>query len=319
MTHKPPNRHENQRRPMSAKTRRLLKYYEQALRLRCSKRTVPNYLHDVSEFLEWVHERGLELPEVRSQDIETYQNALLAFRKKDGKPYSIGNQHNRLSAIKSVFRFLYQRGYVLSDPTTRLEYHLKEVRLPRTILTEKEVRKLLEAAAKDNSPRGLRDRAILELLYATGLRATELANLTPWDVNVEDRTLRIDQGKGRKDRNVPLTSAACDAIEDYVELGRPKLLRSKKVAYLFLANEGGWLHRAILSKLIARYTTKARINKTVTAHTSGIPWRRIFSKAEPISVTSKSFSATTRSKPPSATRVSRSRTSGKSSPVPPRG
>ena len=216
MTHKPPNRHENQRRPMSAKTRRLLKYYEQALRLRCSKRTVSNYLHDVSEFLAWVHERGLELPprsslpgyrdvperascfpekrrktvlhrqsaqpserhqeclplplparlraerphdparvspegasfwrgftseassslpEVRSQDIETYQNALLAFRKKDGKPYSIGNQHNRLSAIKSVFRFLYQRGYVLSDPTTRLEYHLKEVRLPRTILT----------------------------------------------------------------------------------------------------------------------------------------------------------------------------------------
>lgn len=252
---------------MSAKMRRLLTYYEQDLKLRCGKRTVPNYLHDVSEFIEWVHERGLELTEVRSQDLEAYQNALLAFRRKDGKPYSIGNQHNRLSAIKSLFRFLYQRGYVLSDPSTRLEYHLKEVRLPRTILTETEMRKLLDATAKDHSPRGLRDRAILELLYATGLRATELANLTPWDVNVEDKTLRIAQGKGRKDRNVPLTSAACDAVEDYLELGRSKLLGSKKLPYLFLANEGGWLHRAVLSKIIARYATKARIEKSVTAHT----------------------------------------------------
>jgi integrase/recombinase XerD len=266
MTPKSPNRHGNQRRPMSAKTRRLLDYFEQDLELRLGKRTVPNYLHDVAEFLEWLSERGLELTEVRPQDVETYQNALLALRKKDGKAYSIGNQHNRLSAIKSLFRFLYQRGYVLSDPTTRLDYHLKESRLPRTILTEKEVRKLIDSA-NDTSPRGLRDRAMFELLYATGLRATELANLTPWDVNLEERTLRISQGKGRKDRNVPLTRAACEAIEVYLELGRVKLLRSKQVPFLFLANEGGWLHRAILSRLIGRHARKARIGKTVTAHT----------------------------------------------------
>ena len=252
---------------MSAKTKRLLRYYEQDLKLRCGKRTVPNYLHDVGEFLVWLHERGVELTEVRCQDLEAYQNTLLVLRKKDGKPYSIGNQHNRLSAIKSLFRFLYKRGYVLADPSTRLEYHLKETRLPRTILTVREVRRLLDAAAKDGSARGLRDRAILELLYATGLRATELANLTPWDVSLEDKTLRVSQGKGRKDRNVPLTSAACDAIEDYLELGRPELVRSNKTPYLFVANEGGWLHRAILSRLIASYATKARIKKHVTAHT----------------------------------------------------
>lgn len=252
---------------MSAKAKRLLTFYEQDLELRLGKRTVPNYLHDVKEFLAWLHDKGLELTEVRSQDIETYQNALLALRRPDGKPYSIGNQHNRLSAIKSLFRFLYQRGYVLNDPSTRLEYHLKEVRLPRTILTAKEVKKLLDAAAKDPSPRGLRDRAILELLYATGLRATELANLTPWDVNFEEKTLRIDQGKGRKDRNVPLTAAACEAIEEYLECGRPELVRSKSIPYLFLANEGGWLHRAVLSKIIARYAKKVGIRKAVTAHT----------------------------------------------------
>ena len=266
MTPKSPNRHENQRRPLSKKTRRLLDYYERELRLRLGARTVPNYLHDVTEFLEWLCERGFELTEVRPQDVETYQNALLALRKKDGKAYSIGNQHNRLSAIKSLFRFLYQRGYVLSDPTTRLDYHLKEVRLPRAILTEKEARKLIDAA-KDPSPRGLRDRAILELLYATGLRATELANLEPWDVNLEERTLRISQGKGRKDRNVPLTTAACEALEVYLELGRPGLLRKKQAPYLFLASEGGWLHRAILSKIVVRYARKARIRKPVTAHT----------------------------------------------------
>jgi integrase/recombinase XerD len=251
---------------MSAKARRLLGYYEQELELRYGKRTVPNYLHDVGEFLGWLSERGLELTEVRSQDLETYQNALLSLRRKDGKPYSIGNQHNRLSAIKSLFRFLYQRGYVLSDPTTRLDYHLKEVRLPRAILTEKEARRVLDAA-NDTSPGGLRDRAILELLYATGIRATELANLKPWDVNLEERTLRISQGKGRKDRNVPLTTAACEAIEAYLELGRPQLLRSKKTPYLLLASEGGWLHRWILWRIVTRYARKARIRKKVSAHT----------------------------------------------------
>ena len=253
--------------PMSAKTRRLLSFYRQELELRYGPRTVPNYLHDVTVFVDWLADKGLELTEVRAQDLETYQNVLLTLRKKDGKAYSIGNQHNRLSAIKSLFRFLYQRGYVLSDPTTRLEYHLKETRLPRAVLTEKEVRKLIDTA-KDASPRGLRDRAVLELLYATGIRATELANLTPWDVNLEEKTLRIAQGKGRKDRNVPLTSAACEALQDYLELGRPKLLRSKKTPYLFLANQGGWLHRAILSRLVSRYAKKARLKRAaaVSAH-----------------------------------------------------
>lgn len=251
---------------MSTKTKRLLGYYEKDLELRLSQRTAANYLHDVTEFLEWVHERGLELSELRPQDLETYQNVLLSLRRKDGKPYSVGNQHNRLSAIKSLFRFLYQRGYVLSDPTTRLEYHLKEMRLPRAILSEKEVRRLLDAAT-DASPRGLRDRAMLEVLYGTGLRATELANLTPWDVNVDEKTLCIVQGKGRKDRNVPLTTSASEAIEDYLEHGRPALVSSKRTPYLFLANAGGWLHRAILSRIVARYARKARIKTTVTAHT----------------------------------------------------
>ncbi len=155
---------------------------------------------------------------------------------------------------------------MLNDPSTGLDYHLKESRLPRAILTEREVRRIIEAAS-ERTPRGLRDRAVLEVLYATGLRATELANLTVWDVELEEQSLRIVQGKGRKDRNVPLTACACEAIADYLELGRPKLLRSGKVAYLFLANEGGWLHRAILSKIVARYAKKARIKKRVTAHT----------------------------------------------------
>jgi integrase/recombinase XerD len=267
MTSKSPPRHGNQRGPMSKKTERLFGYYERELRLRYAARTVGNYLHDVGAFVDWLSERGLELRDVRAQDVESYQNALVSLRKKDGKAYSIGNQHNRLSAIKSLFRFLYQRGYVLQNPTTKLDYHLKETRLPRAVLTEREVRRLLDEAQKDSSPRGLRDRAVLELLYATGLRATELANLTPWDVNLEERTLRIDQGKGRKDRNVPLTTAACEAIEAYLELGRPALVRKKSVPYLLLANEGGWLHRAVLSRLIARYAVRARIGRKVTAHT----------------------------------------------------
>lgn len=251
---------------MSATTRRLVNFYEESLKLGYSDRTVPNYLHDVKELLQWLGERGIELTAVRPQDLQGYKNALLAMRKKNGQPYSIGNQHNRLTAVKGLFRFLYQRGYTLSDPSAGLEYHLKESRLPRAILSERQARKIIEAAS-EQTPEGLRDRAVLETLYATGVRATELANLTPWNVELEEQTLRVVQGKGRKDRNVPLTSCACEPIADYLELGRPKLQRSKKVRYLFLANEGGFLHRAILSKIVSRYAEKARIAKRITAHT----------------------------------------------------
>jgi len=217
---------------MSTKTERLVGFYREHLELHYSERTAPDYLSHVRSFLEWSLERSLELTEIRTRDLQSYQNALLGKRKKDGAPYSLGFHHNRLVAIRSLFRFLYQNGYLLHDPARLVELKQKEKRLPRVVLTLKEAKRILAVSLGTS-----RDRAILETLYATGIRASELANLELGDVDTQERTLRIVLGKGKKDRYVPLTTAASEAIDVYLELGRP----ASSSPYLFLGDKGGKL------------------------------------------------------------------------------
>jgi integrase/recombinase XerD len=195
-----------------------------------------------------------------------YQSALYAQRKKDGKPLSSGAHKNAVIAIKSFFHFLYRRGYLLADPAAAVEYPRIERRLPRTILTRDEAVRILEAA-KGRTPRVLRDRAILETFYATGIRVSELANLTPDDVDTEERILRVVLGKGRKDRNVPLTRAAAAAIEHYLLHARAQLVGKKNARFLFLANRGGRMDASTLNKLVQEWAKKARVKKRVTCHT----------------------------------------------------
>lgn len=266
ITRNPPLRQENQQGSVSAKTSRLLRLYEDDLRVRHGARTCETYLAEVKVFLAWLRERGLDLGDVRALDLQAYQAALYAARKPDGKPYSTSSHYVRLTALKNLFRFLHRRGYVLSNPAATIELPHKEKRLPRTILTPAEARRILDGADEATAT-GLRDRAILETFYGTGIRVTELANLTPADVDTEERTLRIVQGKGRKDRRVPLTTAAAAAVEAYILKGRPKLVRGPASPWLFLSDHGGWLHRWRLNWLVRSWATKAGIKKHVTCHT----------------------------------------------------
>jgi integrase/recombinase XerD len=245
---------------------KLLRRYEEHMRCHYAERTAPEYLSHVKSFLDWSSERGIELTEIRTTDLQAYQNQLVGKKKKDGKPYSMGFVLNRLNAIKSLFRFLYESGFLLHDPARAVALKRKEKRLPRVILTPNEARCLIEAA-DEPTPIELRDRAILELFYATGIRVSELANLAPDDVDTEEKTVRIVLGKGKKDRYVPLTTAAAEAIEIYLELGRHKMAGSKKTTFLFLANKGGRLQRNVLSRIVQRYAKKAGIRKHVTCHT----------------------------------------------------
>jgi integrase/recombinase XerD len=265
ITPNPPPRHGNQQGTLSAKTRRALRLYEEDLRVRYAQRTGPHYLADVRCFLDWLEARAIDLATVRSEDLQAYQADLYAMRKKGGKPYAVSSQHGRLTAVKSFFRFLYRRGYALHDPAATLQLPRMEKRLPRTVLTREEARKILDGA-RSRTPRGLRDRAILETLYATGVRVTELANLTPYDVDTEERVLRVVLGKGAKDRNLPLTTAAAKAIEAYLLRGRPKLVGPRS-AHLFLSPRGLQLDRTRLNRIVRAAAQKAGIKKHVTCHT----------------------------------------------------
>jgi integrase/recombinase XerD len=257
---------QNQRGRVSARASRLLQLYEDDLALHYGERTVVEYLAHVRAFLAWLDQKGLGLTAVKRRDLQAYQTELFALRKRDGKPYSVGFQVNRLSALKSFFGFLARRQILLADPTAGLERPRLESRLPRAILSLSEARRLVEAP-DTNTPTGLRDRAILETLYATGIRATELIRLSPFDVDTEEGTLRVVRGKGGKDRNVPLTRAAAAAIEAYLAEGRPKLVRSSKASrWLFVSPRGGVIYRATLAQIVRTWARRAGIKKRVSPH-----------------------------------------------------
>jgi len=266
----PPPRHGNQRGSVSAaanaKRDRLLQSYEEALWVRHAARTVPAYLADVGALLEWLEEHGIELQGVRTQDLHAYQADLLGARKTDGKPYSASLHTNRITAMKSFFRFLYRRGFLLQDPAAAVDYPRVEHRLPANVLTRQEARRIVEAPDRGTNA-SLRDRAILETFYATGLRVSELAKLTLQDVDTEERLLRVVQGKGGKDRNLPLTVAAAVAIEAYLQQARPRMCGARRSPLLFLAPRGGRMHTSTLNDVVHLWAKKVGIKRRVTCHT----------------------------------------------------
>jgi len=266
MNPNPRKRERSQQASVSAKTARLLRLFGQDARLRFSPRTVRAYEDNVSHFLRWLSSRGVELVDVKTSDIEAYQRQLFTARRPNGRPYAVGTQAGRIVAVKSFFRFLYRRLLVLRDPAASVELPHREHRLPRVVLTRKEALRILNVV-RGNSPIVLRDRAVLETLYATGIRYSELARLTPYDVDTEERMLRVIQGKGRRDRYVPLTHAAARAIEAYLLKGRAKLVGRRKASYLFLSYLGGILHDGMVNKRLRRWAKKAGIKKHVTCHT----------------------------------------------------
>ncbi len=254
---------------------RLLRLFEDDSAVRYAERTVPEYVAHVRAFLGWSEARLLRLAKLTREDLVGYQSELFAMRKRDGKPYSAGFQANRFSALKSFFGFLSRRRLVPHDPMAGLERPRLGTRLPRTILTPSEARRIIETP-RARTPLALRDRAILETLYATGIRASELIQLSPSDIDTEQRTLRVVRGKGGKDRNVPLTRPATAAIGSYLASGRPKLLAlgltgtaasAKAGTGLFLSPRGGVLYRATLAKIVHRRAREAGVAKDVTPHT----------------------------------------------------
>lgn len=251
---------------MSKKAGEVLQAFEDDAALRYAGETLRNYRYELVRFLSWLDAEGIELASVRTSDLAAFQSHLLKARKKDGAAYATGTLQKPVSALKSFFRFLLKRGFVLSDPASLLEMPRGETRLPRVILTQDEARKILEAV-KGKSPRELRDRAILETLYATGIRAGELVALTPQDIDTDERTLRVVLGKGRKGRMVPLTHAAAKAIDAYLAFGRSQLLRSPTTAWLFVSDWGMRAQDSSLNVMIQRYAKLCGVKKRVTCHT----------------------------------------------------
>jgi integrase/recombinase XerD len=189
--------------------------------------------------------------------------AYLLYLQKEGRaPATIAR---RLAALKAFYQYLVQEQFMQLDPTSNLESPKLEKRLPK-VLTVREIDTLLEQP-KANTPTGLRDRAMLELLYATGIRVSELISLNLSDLNLDVGYLKC-RGKGSRERIVPVGSVALKSVRQYLAEGRPCLAASAgEEPSLFVNHHGRRLTRQGFWKIVKKYAQEAKIKKHITPHT----------------------------------------------------
>lgn len=205
--------------------------------------------------------RGLQ---VTRPMIERYQRHLFRHRKADGQPLGIKSQTERVKAVEMFFRWCVRKRHLPANPASELDYPRPIRRLPVTLSPEEMAVVLRQPETA--TPWGVRDRAMLETLYATGIRRMELVGLDTDDCDAAQRLLRIRQGKGKKDRLVPLGRRALAWIQRYLDDVRPRLLADPDQRALFLSQYGDRFHRGALGALVRRYVDAAELGKTGSCH-----------------------------------------------------
>jgi len=227
-----------------------------------SDNTTAAYRNDLGQFASWLDDNHPELTswaEVDFNVVSAYVDHLKA------QSYTASSVARKAAAIKSFFHFLLARGQISADPTAKLESPKVKKRLPQT-LTAEEVQRLLDTPSQKASPKNLRDNALLHVLYATGMRVTEVVTLRVEDADLETSTL-VCPGKDGKARELPLDEESRLILADYLENGRPHLVKDKDVDALFLNHRGQQLTRQGLWLIIKAYANQADLGDKVTPHT----------------------------------------------------
>lgn len=218
------------------------------------------------KFIDWCEERAVTDPrQITRPMLERYRRYLYHYRQPNGKPLGLASQRNRLTPVKGFFRWLTQENHILHNPASELQLPRPHQRLPKAILTAEEVERVLKQTLLYGET-GRRDRAILETFYATGIRRMELANLKRDDIDIEQQTLMIREGKGKKDRLLPIGERACAWINEYVMEVRPQLAVEPDRGYLFLNASGNPFNPHQLSDLARSYLRRAGIKKEGACH-----------------------------------------------------
>ncbi|MGD9368240.1 MAG: tyrosine-type recombinase/integrase [Desulfobacteraceae bacterium] len=232
-----------------------------------SKRTIDHVGWMLKKFFDYLQTCQItHADQISSQVMRDYQLSLFESLNNKGQPNSISYQNRMLSAAKNFTKFLKDNDYTVTDPGRSVAYAKEPKRLPRGVLTPAEARKVIHAPDTKTAI-GYRDRTILEVLYSSAIRKEELNNLTLADVDYNDGFLRIIEGKGKKDRIVPIGRIACRYLENYIKSVRPELIRDPYNNHLFLTLRGKRFSKNVLWELIKKYAKKARIKKNVSPHT----------------------------------------------------
>ncbi len=217
-------------------------------------------------FIEWADDRSVTHPQQVTQAVlERYQRWLYHYRKKDGEPLSVASQRAKLVPLKGFFKWLTKSGEITANPASELEYPRATRRLPMQSMTADEVERVM-AQPDTSTPLGLRDRAIMEVLYGTGMRRMEVANLRIDDLDADREVVMIRQGKGRKDRLIPVGERAMHWVRRYLELSREQLVWNPLDKTLFLAKEGLPMSMATLTDTVSRHIKAAKLGKSGSCH-----------------------------------------------------
>ena len=236
-----------------------LEAYEQYLRTeeRASENTRSSYLRDLRQFSAYCGERGIALEDVTAEIVEQYSRHLLS------RGRSVSTVTRAVASLRSFYGYLLRRGWVRDDPAKGIVPGKVTRKLPQ-ILTSKEVELFLEQPDRTD-PKGIRDHAMLELLYATGIRVSELIALDVNSLNLTGGFLRC--GAPGKEPIIPLSATAVKALERYLKEVRPQLIDGPQEEALFVNMNGGRMSRQGFWKIIKHYQEKAGIQKEITPHT----------------------------------------------------
>ena len=243
-----------------------LHYLESLAVKNYSPRTIEGRRDGLKVFLLWCEDRSLEAPEsITKLILESYQRHLWKHRKKNGKPLGVSTQRGRLSVVRDLFKYLCKKNLIPANPASELELPRQEKRLPEQALTRPQIQAVL-SVPDVLDPLGLRDRAILELFYSSGLRRRELTNLEITDLNHERETMQVRKGKGNKDRIAPLGKTALHWLTRYLEEVRPKLLLNPHEKVLFLTSYGEGFNPDVLSRKVSQFIKQAEIGRLGSCH-----------------------------------------------------
>lgn len=238
----------------------LLKFKEHLKVKHYSPKSIASCEYCLKKFFLYLNEKERSLKELKKEDILEYGAEL----KEKG--YSLRTIERNLYSIKGLFKYLEDTFYILVNPTAKLILRKIPKSIP-VVLTERETKRILNQP-NTSIPAGIRDRAMLEVLYSAGIRLNELHNLTIFDIDTSSGFLRVNKGKFSKDRFVPLTKAACYYLKEYIAKVRPRFTKNHhQEQRLFVGEKGRKIHKCIIQGLIKDYAKQAQLKKRVTTHT----------------------------------------------------
>lgn len=245
----------------------LMRAHLNALKVRgYSEYTVKNRLVHIGFFIQWAYEHGLREPiEITRPVLERYQRHLFYYRKKNGEPLTFRSQHSRLVPLRVWFKWMTRQNHILHNPASEIDLPRVGRTLPKNILSIQEIEQVM-VQPNLADPLGLRDRAILEVIYASGLRRLEVVNLKLFDLQLDRGLIVVRQGKGKKDRYVPIGERATAWLQKYIAEARPQLAIEPDDLTVFLTAEGEPFSRDHLTWTVRQHIVAAKTGKVGACH-----------------------------------------------------